>query len=411
MPRVIILILALVASGLIYYRYLIETGTVAAPFVPTPTPTRSLRSYVEEAQARFSAGQFAEAATAYDLAIATDPQNVDLWTGKARALSFAEDGEGALKAATTAILLDEASAKAQAAKAWALWKTGRSDEAMQAASRAIALDPNYAAAHAYYALALNSLQRYDQAFIEAKKAIALDDTLIEGYFAMGYSNEAQGNWEQAISYYEQGLTLNPQVIFLYRQIALNYRALALRAAQADDKERASLYFGKTIEAFNRAVSIQPKNVVPYLDLARTYIMIDQLGTAQQYLEDALALEPENPVIHGRIALLYLQRKNYEGALASMALTVEGGVYTDTLTSGEVITYNVQPVALEQGTLEYYYTYGNLLAYFQQCDRARSYLVQALQFAPDDVTVQNSYDVSSEVCRLGGTPVPTSTMVP
>lgn len=95
------------------------------------------------------------------------------------------------------------------------------------------------------------------------------------------------------------------------------------AASQGNKEGASQYFGEAIKALNRAVSISAENVTPYLDLARTYLQIDQLGTAQQYLDDALlTLQPENPVIHGRLALLYMQRKNYEGALISMKLAVE-----------------------------------------------------------------------------------------
>ncbi len=404
--RGIILALAVVAGGLIWYKSQVDAGDMLRPFSPTGTPTRSARSYVEEAQARFAAGQFLEAVAAYDLAIQVTPDNIDLWVGKARAQMFGEDAVGALESANTAVLIDDRSVRAHAIKAWALWKNGEDDEAAQEASQALALDQNYAPAHAYFSLVLNSQLRYDQAFEEARTAVNLDPQLIEAHYALGFSNEAQGAYEQAIPHYERGLLLNPQVIFLYRQIGLNYRQLGLIAASQGNKEGASQYFGEAIKALNRAVSIRPKNVTPYLDLARTYLQIDQLGTAQQYLDDALTLQPENPVIHGRLALLYMQRKNYEGALISMKLAVEGGVYTETLESGEVVSYNVGGLQLDDGSLEFYYTYGNLLAYFQQCDEARSYLVRALQYAPDNLTVQGSFEVSSDICRLGGTPTPT-----
>jgi len=403
--RVAILGLAILASGLIWYKSEVDAGAVLAPFSPTSTPTRSARSFVEEAQARFAAGQFLQAVTAYDQAILVTPDNIDLWVGKARAQMFGEDETGALESANRAVLIDDQNVKAYAIKAWALWKTGDVDGAGQEVSRALAIDANYAPAHAYYALVLNSQLRYEQAFEEAKQAVSLDPQLIEGHYAMGFSNEAQGLYEQAVVHYERGLVLNPQVIFLYRQIGLNYRALGVRASGAGNKDAASQYFGEAIKALNRAISIDPDNVTPYLDLARTYLQIDQLGTAQQYLDDALTLQPENPVIHGRLALLYMKRKNYEGALTSMQLAVEGGVYTETLESGETVAYTVTGLPLDGSSLEFYYSYGNLLAYFQLCDDARVYLVRALEFAPDDLTVQGSFEVSSDICRYGGTATP------
>lgn len=405
--RGLILVLAIVAGGLIWYKSQVDAGEMLQPFAPTSTPTRSARSFVEEAQARFAAGQFLQAVTAYDEAIQVTPDNVDLWVGKARAQMFGEDAAEALKSANTAVLIDDKNVKAHAIKAWALWKNGKDDEAGQEAAQALALDQNYAPAHAYYALILNSQLRYEQAFAEAQQAVSLDPQLIEAHYAMGFSNEAQGLYEQSIPHYERGLLLNPQVIFLYRQIGLNYRQLGLRASAAGNKDAASQYFGEAIKALNRAVSIDPENVTPYLDLARTYLQIDQLGTAQQYLDDALTLQPTNPIIHGRLALLYMQRKNYEGALASMQLAIEGGVYTETLESGEVASYTVTGLPLQDNTtLEFYYTYGNLLAYFQKCDQARSYLTRALEYDPENLTVQGSYETSSEICRLGGTPSPT-----
>jgi len=405
--RLAILALAVVAGGLIWYKSEVDAGQILAPFAPTSTPTRSARSYIEEAQAWFAAGKFQDSVIAYDLALQVTPDSVDLWVGKARAQMFAEDEVGALESANRAVLIDVKNVKAHAIKAWALWRADQLYEAGQEASQAIALDQNYAPAHAYYSLVLNSQQRYEQGFEEAKLAVSLDPQLIEAHYALGKSNEAQGLYDQAIPHYERGLLLNPQVIFLYRQIGLNYRTLGVRAAINDNKEAASQYFGEAIAALNRAVAIDAKNVTPYLDLARTYLQIDQLGTAQQYLDDALALQPENPVIHGRLALLYMQRKNYEGALTSMELAIEGGVYTETLESGDVVAYSVTGLPLEDPvTLEFYYTYGNLLAYFQRCDEARTYLVRALEFDPENPTVQGSFETSSDICRLGGTPTPT-----
>ncbi|HRE25512.1 MAG TPA: hypothetical protein PK954_02660, partial [Anaerolineales bacterium] len=102
--RVAILGLAILARGLIWYKSEVDAGAVLAPFSPTSTPTRSARSFVEEAQARFAAGQFLQAVTAYDQAILVTPDNIDLWVGKARALIAAYELTGDPKYRDGAIL-------------------------------------------------------------------------------------------------------------------------------------------------------------------------------------------------------------------------------------------------------------------------------------------------------------------
>jgi hypothetical protein len=55
------------------------------------------------------------------------------------------------------------------------------------------------------------------------------------------------------------------------------------------------------------------------------------------------------------------------------------------------------------SLEYYYTYGNLLAYLQECEpnQAPKYLNAALNAAPDDPTVLGSFEESMALCMNGG----------
>jgi len=60
-------------------------------------------------------------------------------------------------------------------------------------------------------------------------------------------------------------------------------------------------------------------------------------------------------------------------------------------------------------MEYYYTLGNLYAYYGQCtpDKAPALLSQVLAAFPDDPTVIGSYETSMETCRnvIAGTLTP------
>lgn len=402
-PRRIIVLLVLILGALLFYQqYQVGAVRVQDPFAPTATPTRSPISWAEEAKAQFAAGKFDKAVAAYKQALAQDPRNADYLVGLARTQIFAQEYEAALESAQNALLVAPDSAKTRAIYAWALRELGRTDEAQAAATQAIGLDANYAPAHAYYSFVLNDQLNWDQGFQEAQTALSLDPTLIEAHVALGYSNESVGNYEGAIKRYNDALAINPNVIEIYRKIALNYRVL-------QNFEQAILYF-------NKALSLDPTNVQPYLDLSRTNIQIDRLGVAQQYLEQALALEPENPLIHGRLGLLYFKRQNYESAEPELKLAIEGGPYAVEVSVTQTVTYTVQPLPLEDlNALEFYYTYGNLLAFYNKCspDEAPRYLTMALNYAPDNVTVQGSYDESMELCRrfLTGAAAPEGTATP
>ena len=414
-PWAIIALLLLIIAALLMLGLQMQGRLpVSDPFAPTATPTRSPVSWAEEAKTQFSFGEFDKASEAYRQALAVDQKNVDYWVGLARVLIFAGQYEQALDAAESALVAAPDSAKAKAVYSWALWYEDRVDEAQAAAVQAIAIDANYAPAHAYYSFVLNDTFNTEQGFAEAQRALDLDSTLIESHLALGYSNEVVGNYDGAIQRYSDALAINPNIIQTYRQIAFNYRAKAQRATT---KQEAEALMEQALLHFLKALSRDPENVLLRLDLSRTNIQIDRLGVAQQYLDEALNLEPDNPLIHGRLGLLYFKRKNWESAEPELKLAIEGGPYTFSVGITGTQTVNVPPYPLDDANaLEFYYTYGNLLAYLRKCgpEEAPFYLQKALDYAPDNVTVVDSYEISiNDTCRkvLAGLPLTDETSTP
>ncbi|MBF8284184.1 MAG: hypothetical protein HW378_3099, partial [Anaerolineales bacterium] len=374
--------MVLIGAGFLIYG-LNKRGTVQPLFIPTPTATRVPSSYAEEAEALFAAGKLATAVPVYLEAVQRDPKNVDYWVALARIQIYGKQYAEALESAGNALLIAPNNAKAKAIKAWALYWNDRVDEAQATAVQAIALDSNNAPAHAYYSEILNdpTIMRWDQAAQEAQLALSLDPNSVDAHRAMGVANESVGNYEGAIKHYEDAIALNPNLVTLYMQLGVNYRALQ--------------QYDGAIEAFSKASAIE----------SRTYFQIDQFGTAIQYLDQALALRPDDPDIHGRKGLIFFKRKNYEGALPELELAVKGGPYE----VSEDNTVQVQGMPLSRLSMEYYYTLGNLYAYYEQCtpDKAPALLTQVLAAFPDDITVQSSYETSMETCRnvLAGTLAP------
>jgi len=411
-PRRVFFLVVLIASGL--FLLSLERRDVIQPIgQPTAAPTRIASTYAEEAEAQFAAGNLKAAIAAYQQARVADQKNLEYTVAQARIQVYAEDYAGALKTAEDALLISPNNAKSRAIYAWALdWNVSVGcacktlAEAEAAAVTAIALDTNYAPAHAYYSEILNDSGKWSQGFQEAETALALDPNLLEAHRALGYAYESIGQYADAINSYLNAVKINPNLISLYIQLGLNYRTLG-------EVDQAIFHFGK-------ANAIDPLNVAPYLYLSRTHYQNDELGTAIQYLERALALEPDNPDIHGRLGLIFFRRRNYEGAEPELALAVEGGTVDGagsplTYANGQpVVDVNGEPVTSSDGVvyqvqglgrpttsinLEYFYTYGNLLAYLNRClpNQAPKWLGIALDYAPDEPTVQGSFEESMAIC--------------
>jgi tetratricopeptide (TPR) repeat protein len=396
-PRRIFFFITLIAAGLFLF-VLQRQGTVKPLFIPTPTATRNPISFADEGAAQFAAGNLKQAIVAYTKAAETDPKNVDYKVALARTQIYSGQYADALVNAQNALLVAPNSAKSNAIYAWALDWIGDLDAAQAAATKAIALDSNYAPANAYYAEILLDQGQWDQGSNYAEMALRLDPNLLEARRAMGYAYEVQGDYEQAIQYYKSALEINPNLATLYIKLGVMYRS------GLQDPEQAIIYFSK-------ANALDIENVEPYLYLSRTYYQIDKIGTAIQYLQEALTHDPTNPRVHGELGVLLFKRKNYEGALPELKLAVFGGSLTDE-EGQEVKDKNGNPVTvqgleLSNLSLAYYYTLGNLRAFNatsaspESCgsnpDDAPTLLRLALNFAPDDPTVQGSYADSMAIC--------------
>src|SRR3990170_4199449 len=64
------------------------TGDIRNPFDPTPTPTRTINSWVMEGEASFNAGDLPAAITAYQEAIKVDSNNAEVMAELARIQAY-----------------------------------------------------------------------------------------------------------------------------------------------------------------------------------------------------------------------------------------------------------------------------------------------------------------------------------
>ena len=149
------------------------SGKIWPPFVPTPTPTRTVNSFLVEGDTHFQAGNLDAAIDSYNKAILLEPENVDVRVNLARiqvysSASLTTDQERRDRLADALAVVDEArelapqNADALAVRSFVLnWSANpalagdRTKELRNAAEAdalaAIQLDSSNALAKAYYA--------------------------------------------------------------------------------------------------------------------------------------------------------------------------------------------------------------------------------------------------------------------
>jgi len=98
-----IFFLVVLIGGALYVNQVVVPATPPL-FIPTPTPTRSPESYVNQAQEYFQAGKLAQASDAYKQAIASDPVNPSNYIALARVQVFLGKYDEAVENAQNALL-------------------------------------------------------------------------------------------------------------------------------------------------------------------------------------------------------------------------------------------------------------------------------------------------------------------
>ncbi len=373
--------------------------TIDPPFVPTPTPTRDAESFVSEARTLFEEGKIAQAISAYEQAVRSNPSDASIYIALARTQIFAGDYESAKTNAENALLLNPNNAMSHAMRAWALNNMGDYLEAEAAITQALTLDPNNAIAHAYYAEILTNqhfnnqggLDTLEKAIEESRLAISLDPNALETRRARGYVLFNTGNYEQAISEYEAAIAINRNIPDLYINLGLAYRALGV--------------YTEAITAFTRANALRPSDPNPDLYTSRTFFTVGDYAKAVQYAEQAVNDAPADAFLRGNLGVMYYKNLQFQEAAEQLSLAIGGGVAPD----GSVIT--PLPLTNSIRVTEYYYTYGLVLMNLNRCAEAIPIFYNILNVVPNNEVAVYNANFGLEKCAAAigtATPAPAST---
>lgn len=424
-PYRVLILLALLLAALFVLREF-RLGAIEAPFQSTPTPTRSVVSFEQEAETYFQIGDLNKAIDSYKRAIEVQPQNPQLYAELARIQTYSSSllttTEGrrtrlqdALDSIDKAIELAPEDSTAHAVRAFVLdWNANpllAGDkvasilvQAEQEAVTAINLDNQNTLALVYYAEILVDQQKWNQAEQYIQQALNRDSTLMDVHRVMGYVLESTRQYRLAIEEYQKALEIAPNMPLLWLQIGYNYRALANPSVPAQ--------FEPALEAFQKVVEINDRlgiqDPVPYTQIAKTYAQMGEGLVASRNARKALQLGPTNPDMYGQLGVIYFQARNYEGAIPAFQCALEGCDAAvscevrrcDSTTDAPVV---ITGLPLDDNTVVYYYTYGSVLAGMHRqsngyCKKAMEILQKVRSAYYSDTLILSIIEPSENICH-------------
>jgi tetratricopeptide (TPR) repeat protein len=411
----------------------LSLGSISPMFTATATPTRTLASFADEGETYFVAGDLEKAIEAYKQAVALDPTNADLQAELVRIMVYSSTlitvDEQRLARLNDALATINAAIEAvpdnsmvHAVKAFALdWlsdpnlgmedRTGLLTEAEQQVIAAIQLDNQNDLALAYYAEILVDQQKWIQAEQNISQALQRAPELMDVHRINGYVQESLGNYTQAITEYQEAIRINPNLTFIYLRIGANYRRLAAKGEASINNP----LFILALDYFDKAAKINEQlgvnDPIPYFSIATTYTQMGQFLQAGRNARKGLNFDPSNADAYGRLGIVYHRARNYEGAIPAFACATFG---CSAEQSCEVRQCDpevesmiaVQGLPLSAGTVDYYLTYGAVMAAMHRpvngyCEEAMQILKTVKQDYSSDPIIMQNITESETICRNNG----------
>lgn len=366
-----ITILVVLIGAALYVNQVVVPATPPL-FIPTPTPTRSPESFVNQAQEYYQAGKLTQASEAYKQAIASDPANPSNYIALARLQVFLGDYDQAVENAQNALLKNPNNPLGHAVLGWALGFQGKYGEAELEIKKSLASDPGLALTHAYYAEILmnqGDFDLYDRAAEESKKALDLEPTLLEARRARGIVFLNTQNLEQAVEEFQAAIAINKNIADLHLYLGVTYRAMG--------------ELGLAQEALLASYALNPTNTTALTELSRAFFADGRYAQSAQYAEEAVKVDPSDPRLHGNLGISYYKNNDYANAIPALAYAVQGGVTEDGVA--------VEGLPLDYGkVMEYYWYYGFALARSNRCAEAVPIFQLLLTGVPnDEIAVYNA----------------------
>ena len=174
-----------------------------------PAPQSEIAELMEQAAARYHAGDLTGAAEAYGAVLKRQPDRVDAWFNLATLLQSFGQPEAAVRGYDQTIALRPDHADAWLNRGVALKTLGQAEAALDSYDRAVALRPDYPLAYNNRGNLLKQLGRADAARADYDRAIALQPAYASAYSNRGVLKADLGDYAAGLVDYERALACDP----------------------------------------------------------------------------------------------------------------------------------------------------------------------------------------------------------
>lgn len=185
---------------------------------------------------------------------------------------------------------------------------GSDDDGTQAAERALAIDPTIAEAHCVHARQAYEQGRFEEADQLLARALALEPDSWEVNRETARILYFERRFDEAVKYYEHAVSLDETDYHTWSMLCSTYEVLGNAAGARHAAEMA-------VAGAERALAHDPTNGAALGTAVTGLAVLDERERAQDWIERALLVAPENVFLRYNIAcILALKLQDPDGAL-------------------------------------------------------------------------------------------------
>ena len=223
-------------------------------------------------------GQFDEATTQFQAAVALDPGSAQIHYDLGLALSHRGQLDEAMAQFQKAIQIDPQFAGTHNHLGSILLQKGKSDEAMVEYQKALALDPHSAPAHYNLGMAFSEKGQVDAALAQFQTAVALDASDAEAHNNLGMTLAQKGRLDEALVQFRNAVAIDPA----NAEAEENLGNVLLQKGAVDE----------AISRYQRAVQINPADAGNHNILGIALAQKGRINEAITQFQEALRLKPD-----------------------------------------------------------------------------------------------------------------------
>jgi len=180
---------------------------------------------------------------------------------------------------------------------------GNHSEAVTRFRQALTLQPDYASSRLLLGSSLLALRKNTEAVRELKRAAALLPDQPQAHFELGRAFEASGNWIAAVQEFQKLVQLAPQ------EPEYSYQLCNAWIKLSDWSSR-------------QIIKLNPNSGRLYQGLGMEYAAQKKYDQALVAYQQAARSDPRMPEIHLAMALIRLERKEFDEALSEIGLELQ-----------------------------------------------------------------------------------------